>query len=144
MFRPDYFSSYPPPGLKLLLTSLAPKIQTSSERSYRKCWNSPRVKAIVSLWSFLSLQGKKRSRITIQNNTYCSWIQVFFIRYRVKVSIILKTIKWNYQLTEQNWLACELGTMLLFNRGVSILKFAFGPEKFPGLSRNRPMIRYKS
>ena len=31
MFRPDYSNSYPPPGLKLLLTSVAPKIQTSSE-----------------------------------------------------------------------------------------------------------------
>ena len=40
MFRPDYCNSYPPPGLKFLL-SVAPKIQTSLDRSYRKCWNFP-------------------------------------------------------------------------------------------------------
>ena len=79
MFRPDYCNSYPPTGLKLLLTSVAPKIQTSSKRSYRKCWNFPRVKAIVSRWSFLSLQGKKRSKITTQNNTYCCQIRVAFL-----------------------------------------------------------------
>ena len=37
-----------PLGLKLLLTSIAPKIQTSSERSYQKCLRFPHVKAIVS------------------------------------------------------------------------------------------------
>ena len=79
MFRPDYCNSYPPNGLKLLLTSVASKIQASSERSYRKCWNFPRVKAFVSSWSFLTLQGKKRSKITIQNNTYCSRILVAFL-----------------------------------------------------------------
>ena len=79
MIRPDYCNSYPPPGLKLLLTTVAPKMQTSSERSYRKCWNFPRVKAIISRWSFLSLQGKKRSKITTQNNTYCCQIQVAFL-----------------------------------------------------------------
>ena len=69
MFSSDFCNSYPPPGLKLLVTSVAPKIQTSSERSYRKCWNFPRVKAIISRWSFLSLQS----------NTYCSRIQVAFL-----------------------------------------------------------------
>ena len=79
MFRPDYCNSYPTPGLKLLLTSVAPKIQTSSKRSYRKCWNFPRVKASVSRWSFLSLQGKKRSKIRVHDNTYCCQIQVAFL-----------------------------------------------------------------
>ena len=79
MFRPDYCNSYPTPGLKLLLTSVAPKIQTSSKRSYRKCWDFPRVKAIVSRWSFLSLQGKKRSKIRVHDNTYCCQIQVAFL-----------------------------------------------------------------
>ena len=78
MFRPDYCNSYPTPGLKLLLTSVAPKIQTSSKRSYRKCWDFPRVKAIVSRWSFLSLQGK-RSKIRVHDNTYCCQIQVAFL-----------------------------------------------------------------
>jgi len=35
--------------------------------------------------------------------------------FKIKVSIILKMIQWNYQLTKQNWLVCELGTLLLFN-----------------------------
>ena len=48
-------------------------------RSYRECWNVLHVKAIVSRWSFLSLIGKKRSKITIHNNTYCSRIQVAFL-----------------------------------------------------------------
>ena len=58
MFRPDYCSSYQPLGLKLLLTSVAPKIQTLSERSYRKCWNFPRVKAVVSRWSFCPYKAR--------------------------------------------------------------------------------------
>ena len=57
-----------------------------SRRKFKRFWKevignveiSRRVKAIVSRWSFLSLQGKKRSKITIQNNTYCSRIQVAF------------------------------------------------------------------
>ena len=65
--------------MKLLLTSVPPKIQISSERSNWECWNLPSVKAIVSRWSFVSLQGKKRSKITIQNNTYWSRIQVAFL-----------------------------------------------------------------
>ena len=36
--------------------------------------------------------------------------------FKIKVSIILKMIQWDYQLTKQNWLVCELGTLLLFNR----------------------------
>ena len=33
----------------------------------------------------------------------------------IKVSIILKIIKWNYQLTKQNWLIYGLWTVVLFN-----------------------------
>ena len=78
MLSPDRCNCYPP-GLKLLLTLVARKTQTSSERSSRKCWNFPRLKSIVSSrWSFLPLQVKKRSKIAIQNNTYCSQIQVAF------------------------------------------------------------------
>ena len=36
--------------------------------------------------------------------------------FKIKVSIILKMKQKNYQLTKQNWLVCELGTVLLFNR----------------------------
>ena len=36
--------------------------------------------------------------------------------FSIKVSIILKTIKWNCQLSKGNWLVDGLGTVLLFNR----------------------------
>ena len=36
--------------------------------------------------------------------------------FKIKVSIILKMIQWNYQLMKQNWPVSELGTVLLFNR----------------------------
>ena len=62
--------SYSPPGLKLLLTSVAPKIRDDA-----------RVKVIVSRWSFLSgtKQEMIKKKITMQNNTYCSQIQVAFL-----------------------------------------------------------------
>ena len=44
-------------------------------------------------------------------------------------------IQWNYQLTKQNWPACELGILQPFNR----FSFAFGSKKLPGLSRNGPL-----
>ena len=57
------------------------------------------------------------------------------LAFKIKVSTILKTIKENYQLT-----ACELGTAKI--QQVLILKFAFGPEKLLGLSRNAPQGSY--
>ena len=36
--------------------------------------------------------------------------------FRIKVSILLKMKQLGYQITEQNWMVCELGTVLLFNR----------------------------
>ena len=38
------------------------------------------------------------------------------VAHKIKVSKILKMIQWNYQLTRQNWLVCELGTVTLFHR----------------------------
>ena len=72
MFRPDYFNSYPPAGLKLLLTSVAPK-EVIGNVEISRAWK------LLPRWSVLSLQGKKRSKITTQNNTYCSRIQVAFL-----------------------------------------------------------------
>ena len=45
----------------------------------------PRVKAIVSRWSFLSLKGKKRLKITIENNTYSSRIQFTFLDFKAVI-----------------------------------------------------------
>ena len=33
--------------------------------------------------------------------------------FKIKASIVLKIIEWNYQLTKQNWLVYGLGTVLL-------------------------------
>ena len=41
----------------------------------------------------------------------CFMFVVF--QFKIKVSIILKMIQRNYQLTKQNWLVCE--TVILFN-----------------------------
>ena len=43
----------------------------------------------------------------------CFVFSAFTFKIRVS-SIILKIIKWNYQLTKQNWLVYKLGTVLLF------------------------------
>ena len=46
----------------------------------------------------------------------CFMFAVF--AFKIKVSLIIGMIQWTYhdQLTKQNWLVCELGTTLLFNR----------------------------
>ena len=44
----------------------------------------------------------------------CFMFAVF--TFKIKVSKILKMIRWKYQLTKQNWKVWELGTVLLFNR----------------------------
>ena len=31
--------------------------------------------------------------------------------FKIKVSVILKKVQWNYKLTEQNWRVCELSTL---------------------------------
>ena len=59
-FPPDYCNSHPFPGLKLLPSSVAPNIQTSSDSNDQKYRTFSVVKGIISRWSFLSLQGKKR------------------------------------------------------------------------------------
>ena len=60
---------------------------------------------IVSRWSFLSLQGKKRSKITIQNNTYCSRIQVTFLETSIYFSFhegLIITIELNFILIKSD------------------------------------------
>ena len=51
--------------------------------------------------------------------------------------------KWynkNYQLTKQNWLVCELRTVLINIQQCLTLKFVFCPVKSPGPSRNGPQV----
>ena len=71
MFRPDYCNSYPTPGLKLLLTSVAPKIQTSSigKEVIGNVEISRPWKLLLTLIVFV-LTNKKRSKIMIRNNFY--------------------------------------------------------------------------
>ena len=52
--------------------------------------------------------------------------------FKFKVSIILTMMQWNYQLTKQNGLFCELLELCYYSTSLT-LKFAFG------LSRNGPL-----
>ena len=61
----------------------------------------------------LWFSGARFSKVPI---TYRARKAVLCLHFNIKVSIILKMIPWNYQLTKQNWPVCELGTVLLFNR----------------------------
>ena len=47
--------------------------------------------------------------------------------FRIKISIILKMIQWNYQLTKQNWLVCELlwNCATIFSARKQLLKNCF-------------------
>ena len=45
-------------------------------------------------------------------------------------------IQWNYQLTKLNWLACEQGRVLPFNRYL-FWNVPLGPENLPGLFEKR-------
>ena len=60
--------------------------------------------------------------------------------FKFKLSKILKLIQWNYQLNNNE---AKLTGLRARNcatiQKVWILKFAFGTEKFPGLSRNGPL-----
>ena len=51
---------------------------------------------------------------------------------KIKVSIILKIIKWNHQLTNQTWLIYGLGSVLLFNRPGFDFKICFQARKVSG------------
>ena len=59
------------------------------------------------------------------------------LAFKLKVSIILKMKQQDYQITQQNWRVCEFVNYATFQQ-VLIWKFAFGPEKLPSRSRNRP------
>ena len=60
--------------------------------------------------------------------------------FRIKVSIILKMIQWNYQSTRQNWVVCELGTALLFKKFWFFLNFPLGPEVFSPFEQRGPVF----
>ena len=65
----------------------------------------------------------------------CCMFIVFTMR--IKVSIILKMIQWNYQLTKQNWLVCGRGTVLLFNK-FWLQNLPSGPKSFQALREMGP------
>ena len=45
-----------------------------------------------------------------------SYFMFAVFTFKIKASRILTMTQWNYQLTKQNWLVCEPGTVLLFNK----------------------------
>ena len=59
-------------------------------------------------WLFLESLGNFSGRKAV--------IVFVVFAFKIKVSIILKIIKQNYQLMKQNWLVCGPLTVLLFNR----------------------------
>ena len=63
-----------------------------------------------------------------------SWFLFPRFAMKIKVSIILKMVKWNYQLAKQTWLVCELETVLLFNR-FQFQNLSSGPKSY------RPVFR---
>ena len=75
------------------------------------------------------------SRDNFSGSESCFVFIVF--AFKIKVSINLKIMQWNYKLTKQNWMVFGLATVLPIQQ-VWILKFVFGPQKFLGLSRNGP------
>ena len=66
----------------------------------------------------------------------CFVFSAFTFKIRVS-SIILKIIKWNYQLTKQNWLVYELGTVLLFNM-FGFYNLPSGPKSFRAFRKTGP------
>ena len=63
------------------------------------------------------------------------------LAFKIKVSITLKMIQWQYQLTTQNWPVCELGLncVAVNSTGFDFKIFLIGPKKLPGLSWNGPL-----
>ena len=59
--------------------------------------------------------------------------------FKINVSIILKIIQGTYQLTKKKLTGVSAKNCDTIIQQVLILKFAFGPEKFPGLLRSGPL-----
>ena len=68
----------------------------------------------------------------------CFVFSAFTFKIRVS-SIILKIIKWNYQLTKQNWLVYKLGTVLLFNM-FGFYNLPSGPKSFRAFRKTGPRL----
>ena len=60
--------------------------------------------------------------------------------FKIQVSIILIMIQWSYQLTKQNWLVCELGTVLLLQR-FWFWNLPSGPKSFRAFRETGPWGR---
>ena len=57
-----------------------------------------------------------------------SWIMIAGFAFNIKVSIILKMMKWNCQLTKQNWLVCELSYRAFRERGPGPARWWYGKK----------------
>ena len=58
--------------------------------------------------------------------------------FKIKDSILLKMIRWNYQLTKQNWFVRQ--ELCYYSTGFDFEICFFGPDKLPGLSRNGLLV----
>ena len=125
--------------------------------SFAKSSNTDRVQTLLKLIRGLSRKAWKavlclpclhHNNNDNNNKLYLYIVYIFncsrrlHSRSKFQFQKILKLIHQNYQLKKQNWLVCGLGTATI--KQAWILKFAFGTEKFPGLSRNRPLKSRRS
>ena len=79
----------------------------------------PFLKVFSSTLSFLEsymTRGAFLDRIPDNFSSLKSCFVFAGFTFKMKVSIILKMIKSKYKSTKQNWLVCELGNVLTFNR----------------------------
>ena len=92
-----------------------PLVTGSRNVAFLKTYFSSFAKEIVTVSSVIMARGPfLESPDNFSGPKSCFMFPVF--AFKIKVSIILKMIKWNYQLIKQNWPVCELGTVLLVNR----------------------------
>ena len=112
--------------LELLIVG---KLRPSAKRI--KKWIIAAIDPLL-IWDFFVLGPVSRKPGNFSGSEICFVFVVFACK--IKVLICLKKIQWNFQLTGV-W-ARNCATIQHF----LILKFAFGPEKFPDLSRNEPIF----
>jgi len=84
-----------------------------------------------TVFFFFFRVGKNEDSLFLERPGKFSGPESYFVftvfTFRIKISIILKMIQWNYQLTKQNWLVCELlwNCATIFSARKQLLKNCF-------------------
>ena len=108
---------------KLLHIYTTPSFLNTKIRTHRDEFNRPQTKM---LFSSLEKRCTGNEHAVLPEERYLALLVCFraqkavfmfaVFAFTITVSMILKMIQWNYHITTQNWLVCEQGTALLFNR----------------------------